>query len=233
MKNLKFTLKAWPVITLVIIGLCFLTKLIAEKLGINLPDQSHLETFRAYAGWNRTFISLCFQVLVVAPILEEAYFRFCWFALPQESLERKSLLMALLPTALFVALGLAFQAGCFGDVSRFYVMWKLPSPAGLWFWSILLGFASLEYIVRVLAGRGIALISPYAITIASALLFSAAHYIQQPFPDAAFLALFFFGLAQCWLYRKTGNIWCAMVNHGLFNATNLILLFVLPESCLK
>ena len=63
----------------------------------------------------------------------------------------------------------------------------------------------------------------------SSALFSAAHYIAQPFPDAAFLALFFFGLAQCWLYRKTDRIWCAMLNHFLFNLTNLVLLFVVPE----
>lgn len=64
----------------------------------------------------------------------------------------------------------------------------------------------------------------------SAALFSAAHYIAQPFPDAAFLALFFFGLAQCWLYRRTDRLWCAMLNHGLFNLTNLVLLFVLPQA---
>jgi len=60
----------------------------------------------------------------------------------------------------------------------------------------------------------------------SSILFSAAHYIAQPWPDNAFLALFFFGIAQCWLYRRTGRIWCAMVNHALFNLTNLLLLFV-------
>ncbi len=60
-------------------------------------------------------------------------------------------------------------------------------------------------------------------------LFSAAHYIAQPFPDAAFIALFFFGLAQCWLYLRTERIWCTMLNHALFNVTNLVLLFVLPE----
>lgn len=59
-------------------------------------------------------------------------------------------------------------------------------------------------------------------------LFSAAHYIAQPWPDAAFLALFFFGLAQCWLYRKTGRLWCAALNHALFNLTNLVLLTVFP-----
>ena len=64
----------------------------------------------------------------------------------------------------------------------------------------------------------------------SAALFSAAHYLQFPFPDDAFLALFFFGLAQCWLYTKTARLWCAMLNHGLFNLTNLILLFLLPEA---
>ena len=64
----------------------------------------------------------------------------------------------------------------------------------------------------------------------SSALFSAAHYIMQPFPDSAFIALFFFGLAQCWLYRKTGRIWCPMLNHALFNLTNVVLLIVFPEA---
>ena len=68
-----------------------------------------------------------------------------------------------------------------------------------------------------------------AILVISSVLFSAAHYIAQPFPDAAFIALFFFGLAQCWLYSKTDRIWCPMLNHALFNLTNLVLLFVVPE----
>jgi len=66
-------------------------------------------------------------------------------------------------------------------------------------------------------------------SIISSLLFSAAHYIAQPWPDAAFIALFFFGLAQCWLYRKTDRIWCPILNHALFNLTNLILLFLIPN----
>ena len=48
------------------------------------------------------------------------------------------------------------------------------------------------------------------------------------FVTLAFLALFFFGLAQCWLYAKTDRIWCPMLNHFLFNLTNLILLIVIP-----
>ena len=59
-------------------------------------------------------------------------------------------------------------------------------------------------------------------------LFSAAHYIAQPFPDSAFIALFFFGMAQCYLYKKTGSIWAPILNHTLFNLTNLVLLFVIP-----
>ena len=73
----------------------------------------------------------------------------------------------------------------------------------------------------------------------SSALFSTAHYIDyvslihgRGFAmtgwNAAFLALFFFGLAQCWLYRKTNRIWCPMLNHALFNLTNLVLLFVVP-----
>lgn len=71
---------------------------------------------------------------------------------------------------------------------------------------------------------------PNAIVFAAVLsaLFSAAHYIVQPFPDSAFVALFFFGLAQCHLYRKTGSILAPVLNHALFNLTNLVLLFVIP-----
>jgi len=68
--------------------------------------------------------------------------------------------------------------------------------------------------------------SLFTLAATSSLLFSAAHYLAQPWPDAAFLALFFFGLAQCWLYRRTVRLWCAMLNHALFNLTNLLLLFV-------
>ena len=77
------------------------------------------------------------------------------------------------------------------------------------------------------AGRRKAL--EVSLAVVSSALFSATHYIAQPFPDAAFVALFFFGLAQCWLYRKTDRIWCPMLNHFLFNLTNLVLLFVLPQ----
>jgi len=70
----------------------------------------------------------------------------------------------------------------------------------------------------------------WGLAVVSAVIFSAAHYITQPWPDAAFIALFFFGLAQCWLYQKTDRIWCPILNHGLFNLTNLILLFIIPQS---
>ncbi|MBR5549164.1 MAG: CPBP family intramembrane metalloprotease, partial [Kiritimatiellae bacterium] len=80
----------------------------------------------------------------------------------------------------------------------------------------------------------------WAFAVASSAAFSAAHYIDYmalaksggfkwlPLSNA-FLALFFFGLAQCWLYRKTDRIWCPMLNHALFNLTNLVLLFVVPS----
>lgn len=72
-------------------------------------------------------------------------------------------------------------------------------------------------------------------------IFSAAHYPDwlaisrtgemtwMPLSNA-FLALFAFGLAQCWLYRKTTWLWSPMLNHFIFNLINLILLFVLPDA---
>ncbi len=80
---------------------------------------------------------------------------------------------------------------------------------------------------RLLAPRPSALGCALAVVASS--LFSAAHYISQPFPDSAFIALFFFGLAQCWLYAKTDRIWCPMLNHALFNLTNIVLLLALPQ----
>ncbi len=77
-----------------------------------------------------------------------------------------------------------------------------------------------------------------AAAIQSAALFSFVHYLNLQIVqgsltlngfrtlDNAFLALFIFGLAQCWVYFKTRRIWCPMLNHALFNLTNLILLFM-------
>ena len=163
MSSLKLTLKSWPLIALLTIGLCYLTQTVAKGFGIELPDQANIEMVKKYLGFNRTFILLCAQVIVIMPALEELLFRGLLFKLPRKLFDARRK-------------------------------------------TVVIAFA-----------------------IVSSILFSAAHYIVQPWPDAAFLALFFFGLAQCWLYRKTDRIWCAMLNHALFNLTNLVLLFVLPE----
>ena len=68
------------------------------------------------------------------------------------------------------------------------------------------------------------------VALVSSALFSAAHYVQMPFPNNAFLALAAFGLCQCALYRRTGRLWSPMLNHALFNLTNLGLLFVFPAA---
>ena len=179
--NIKLTLKAWPVIAIATIGLCYLTQTVAKSFGIELPDQENIEIVKRYAGWNWSFALLCVQVLVLMPAVEEIIFRWLLWRLPMRTLDKRQKTKD----------------------------WAGPETEDL-------------------RHRQLKLTAVVAI-VASA-LFSAAHYIAQPWPDAAFLALFFFGLAQCWLYAKTDRIWCAMLNHGLFNLTNLILLFVLPES---
>ena len=39
-------------------------------------------------------------------------------------------------------------------------------------------------------------------------------------------------MAQCWLYRRTGSLWCPILNHMLFNMTNLAFLLCIPEKYL-
>lgn len=157
MKALTFTLKIWPVVTLVTVGLCYLTQTVAGWFGVNLPDQAGLDFVKSLAGWNWKFFAICAQILIVMPVVEEFLFR--------------------------------------------WLLWRGTKP-----------------------GR------PVLAAIVSSLLFTAAHYLERPWPDAAFLALVVFGLAQCWIYARTNHLWCAMLNHTLFNLTNLVLLFVLPSA---
>lgn len=157
-EKISTTLKAWPIITLITIALCFLTQHTAKLFGIELPDQANLDIVRRMAGLNWNFAFLVLQILVILPAIEELIFR-----LPLRAVRK----------------------------------WR---PRNVW-----------------------------ALAAVLSALFSAAHYIAQPFPDSAFVALFVFGIAQCWLYLKTGSIYCPMLNHALFNLTNLVLLFVLPE----
>ncbi len=86
-----------------------------------------------------------------------------------------------------------------------------------------------RYLLVKLPARHVSRRFVWTIAAVSSALFSAVHYIFQPFPDSAFIALFFFGLAQCWLYFRTDNILCPMLNHSLFNLTNLVLILVLPQ----
>ena len=178
--KLRLTLKAWPVITAATVGLCYLTQTVAKWFGIELPDQANIELVKRYAGWNRTFILLCAQVIILMPAIEELIFRYLLFKLPLRILHKRG------------------------------------------------GGTTPPQTFILTSGRG--RLAPVALAIGSSVLFSAAHYLFQPFPDSAFIALFFFGLAQCWLYHKTSRLWCAVLHHALFNLTNLVLLFVLPEA---
>lgn len=163
MKNLKFTLGVWPVITLMTVTLCCLTQWLAGVWGVTLHAQTNLDIVLKDVGWNPAFCQKVFLIVVLAPLFEELVFRLIFFRLPG--------------------------------------------------W----GFPSLK------SGKGL-----LAMATVSSALFSAAHYWENAWPDNAFLALFFFGMAQCWLYRKSGGLWCAILNHALFNATNLTLLICFP-----
>ena len=86
----------------------------------------------------------------------------------------------------------------------------------------------------------ILILYPIMVAILSSALFSAAHYYDVMklvktgnlvFTgwNNAFIALFLFGMAQCWLYKTTSWLWSPILNHALFNLTNVALLFTFPE----
>lgn len=176
MKNdIKTTLKAWPVIALATIGLCFLTQKTAELLGFSLPDQQHVDVIRKYLlnmfsskRYFYTCLSLLAQVLFILPFLEELLFRWLIFKFPLRKILKRN------PSA--------------GTTKKCAI----------------------------------------ALSVISSALFSAAHYITQPFPDSAFIALFYFGLAQSYLYIKTDRLLCIFLNHMLFNLTNVVLVLIVP-----
>ena len=202
MSSLKFTLKAWPVIAAATIGLCYLTQLVAGWFGIELPDQQNIDIVRKCG--QHAFDSLknfgVFALLCAQVII----------LLPAiEEIVFRWLLFRL-PLRIVRKRG-----GETPPPQSITPMSQRTVPP-----------ASLQNVAQ--SGRG--RLAPALSAFFSSALFSAAHYLAQPWPDAAFVALFFFGLAQCWLYCKTDRIWCAMLNHGLFNLTNLVLLFILPEA---
>ena len=219
---LRTTLKAWPAVAFATIGLCFLTKAVAGWLGVDLPDQQNVAVVKrclesAFAS-SRHFVAaalLVAQVVALLPAVEELLFRGLLFRLPTRLFARH------FPCSISRSRPAqdppqAAQSGGIGDAALPMYSGRDASPM------------RPQEIRR--HPHSIIRLFDYSIIFFSSLLFSAAHYIAQPWPDAAFLALFFFGAAQCALYRKTGRIWCAMLNHALFNLTNLVLLFVLPEA---
>ena len=172
--KLHYTLKAWPVIAIATIALCYLTQLVAGWFGITLNEQANVDTVRkvlAHAFDSaRYFCSAAIivaEIVVILPAIEEVVFR--W---------------------------LLYKKCC-------------------------------DWSTRLIHHSTSILHSSFFIL--SSLVFSAAHYLAQHWPDNAFVALFFFGLTECYLYRKTERLWCAILNHGLFNLTNLVLLlFISP-----
>ena len=236
-ENLKRTLKAWPVIAAATIGLCYLTQLVAKCFEIDLPDQQNVDIVRqcmlhAFDSPEsfKACVVLLAQVLLVLPMLEEVYFRYFLYRRSQSPICRIGLAHALFPSLAILSICFYVQHGSFGPIVQRSIAEKFHTndPWGM-FWQSVAVFTVIEYLLRTFAMRLAVKLLPCLAVLLSSALFSAAHYIAQPFPDSAFIALFFFGLAQCWLYSKTDHVWCPMLNHTLFNLTNLILMFVLPK----
>ena len=85
-----------------------------------------------------------------------------------------------------------------------------------------------EAVFRGLLWRWLRPGRPVLAAAVSSVLFAGAHYLENPWPDNAFVALFFIGMAHCRIYARTGCIFWPMLSHLLFNAANLALIFVVP-----
>ena len=175
-KNLKTTLKFSLATVIGASVLCVATEMVAKWcFGIELPVQSQVDFVKKYVGWNRVFVAIVEQAVLLMPAFEEIVFR--------------------------------------------WLLWKLPlSLAHKWS-----GGGRMARTVLATAGSA---------------LFAFAHYIDYALLatkhefaltgwNGAFVALFFFGMVQCHLYRKTDRLWCPAVNHMLFNLVNIIGLLIL------
>ena len=134
---------------------------------------------------------------------ELAYSLFDITLLSQSSVKLVKMIAGFNMQFLLFAVSVLILAPVLEEVIFRFLFWKLPEPKRIWLAAI-----------------------------PSSILFVAAHYLQMPWPDNAFVALFFFGMAQCWVYKTTGRLWCPILTHALFNATNLILVLTLPEKYL-
>ena len=170
----KFTLKAFPAVCAIAMGLCLLTERVAGAFGVELHEQDMVGLVRSCAGWNLMFAALVAQIAVLIPLAEEAIFRGALFALPT-----------------FVARRLGLRARPFAAVAA------IASSA-------LFAFAHYVDWQRVFAGKGFSLIGW----------------------NNAFLALFFIGMAHCWLMRRTRSFTAPALSHILFNTVNLVLIGV-------
>ena len=112
-----------------------------------------------------------------------------------------------------------------------YILLGAPITEELLFRSLLFRLPALGSAWRARSSRYLAAM------IGSSAVFAFVHYLDFAAISAgrgfgllplnnAFLALGFFGMAQCWLYRRTETIFSPMVSHFFFNLTNLVLLFV-------
>ena len=160
---------------------------------MGFPEQDQVKAIKEMAGWNARFVFVVVWVLIATPLIEEFLFRYLLFRLP-------FLHMAIVE--------MLFR----------YLLYRLPSR-----------LVSKEEPPQFSTFHLSLLLS-----VLSSALFSFCHYIDfnslshgkgfalLPISNA-FLALFFVGLAWCWLYRRTGSLWCSMLSHSVFNGVNLIL----------
>ena len=82
-KNLKTTLKFSLATVIGASVLCGATEMVAKWcFGIELPVQSQVDFVKSYVGWNRVFVAIVEQAVLLMPAFEEIFFRWFLWKLP-------------------------------------------------------------------------------------------------------------------------------------------------------
>ena len=95
MKNLKFTLKAWPIIFMVTVTLCSLTGWVAKLFGVTLNEQMSVQVmlylrkhcFDSLDIFLKTALNIAL-IVAVMPAIEEIVFRGLLYRLPSRLIAR-------------------------------------------------------------------------------------------------------------------------------------------------
>lgn len=227
--NFSLAYLGWAIITPICFGLFLLANFVFVEL-FGHPPQKHPATLFAPLAGPREWMLFAFQVLLVAPTLEEILFRgslLPWLVQRKRRRGRSS--EVLVPHRHRASLIFAFAVG----IAIYWEATPLVKAIGDGEWGevghhltpiafvLCLGILLFTVPKWKWLGKRLRLRSPQQgkAIIASSILFAAVHSTWPTPPP-----LFFLGLGLGYLAVRTRNVVASMAMHSLFNAVSVVYL---------